>query len=83
MTLFQSILKNIERAFEKDKVQIQHILDCIHLTTGVTLTDTMVRIQKTTLYINASPTIKMAIILKKELLLQKFKEENIPIYTIS
>ncbi len=82
MSLFQTILREVRARLDSEKHKNEDIAQIISEAIGVPILDSQVSIKKGALHITAMPTVKMAIMVKKEVLLRAFKERSIPIYTI-
>ncbi|HTH93557.1 MAG TPA: hypothetical protein VL576_03715 [Candidatus Paceibacterota bacterium] len=83
MSLFHSILSQLQEKIEKGSDQSEKIASIITSIIGTTVSKDQIVVQKTTVRVKVAPTIKMAISLKKEKILTALKEANLQIDTIA
>ena len=83
MSLFKNILNNLDQKIKENNSKNQDILMCINTVLKTSLTDTNLDIKNKVLIIKTSPTIKMALLLKKDQILLKLKQEGIDIISIN
>lgn len=82
MSLFHSILSQLQAKLTKETALTETIAAVISATMGTTVTKDQLVIHGTTLRIKSSPTLKMAIALNKDKILNALKEASLPITTI-
>ncbi|MCC6199015.1 hypothetical protein IT401_02280 [Candidatus Nomurabacteria bacterium] len=82
MSLFHSLLSQFHHRFNSQESNINTIIECINEAVGITLSSSSVRYQNNIVQLLVSPTIKMAILLKKETLLPLFLKKGIMVKTI-
>jgi hypothetical protein len=64
--LFSSILENIKKNYKQKADSVDDVACCIEKIIGIQIPLQSIKIVGTTLYIYVSPTIKSAIVAKKE-----------------
>ena len=74
MSLFNSLLHSIKKNFEKDRLVKEKILAVIKEKSGITLREDNITIRDKTLIYTTSPTVTMALKLKRDLILQGLVE---------
>lgn len=82
MSLFHSILSQLEEKISKKNSGNEKAALIISATLHTTVTTDQITIQDTALRIKAAPTIKMAVMLNKEKVLKALNEAEIKIITI-
>ncbi len=82
MSLFHSILSQLEEKISKKNSGNEKAALVISATLHTTITSDQITIQDATLRIKAAPTIKMAVMLNKEKVLKALNEAEIKITTI-
>ena len=83
MSLFNSLLQSIKHGFEKENNTKKEIIKTIKEIINTTIQENSLKIKDKKLTILTTPTIKMAINLKKDLILNSFKSNNIDINQIN
>ncbi len=82
MNQFFSILSQIKERLNKEQNKVDDIVTIINESAKVVVTVGMLKIIKNTVVLQVPPTVKMVIFSKKDLILLKFQENKIPIYSI-
>lgn len=83
MSLFQTILSQIKERLDSTERESALIASIIGEHLGITIPITAVVVKKGVLRINVSPTIKMAIMIKKEAMIASLKEKGIKVHAIA
>ena len=83
MSLFKKILSDIQANFTQQENNNKHLITIINTLSGTVITTNNIKIKKGTLQLLVSPTVKMAILLKKDAILQEFKKQEISIGSIT
>jgi hypothetical protein len=82
MSLFNSILSQIQEKISKESVEHEKIAQIISQTLHTTITAEQVTMRDTTLRLKVAPTIKMTLLLQREKLLTALQDAGIKITTI-
>lgn len=82
MSLFHSILSQIQEKISKETVQTDHIATIISDIIKVPISKEQIVVKGTTIKIVVTPTLKMTLLLNKEKILTKIKEINPKITSI-
>ncbi|GEM_PF-2117957 len=82
MSLFQDILSKLQDSYTKETTAKETIARVISDALHTTITADQITVQGTTIRIKTAPTIKMAIMLKKEKLLASLQEASLNITVI-
>jgi hypothetical protein len=82
MSLFKNILHTLSKKLDLENTKTDTVATIVQDCLKTPITSSQVKIQKGTLFLSVSPTIKMAVSLKKQALLACFKEKGIEIHTI-
>ena len=82
MSLFHNILSQLQEKISRETNLTEAIAAIISATVGATVTKEQITVRDNTVSIKTSPTLKMAISLNKEKILNALKEANVKITTI-
>lgn len=82
MDHFSLLLSNVKQTLDKKNKVQQQIVDITKSVIGVSISSDQIIIKETVLIFTVSPTIRTVILLKKETLLKKIQECNLPITAI-
>jgi hypothetical protein len=82
MSLFHSILAQIEQNLSKSHSNTEQVAAILTASLGTTITHDQISVKNGTAYIQASGTVKMALRFKKDRILKEFKASNIAITAI-
>jgi hypothetical protein len=82
MSLFHSILSQLQQKIDKETTATVDIAAIVSVTLGTTIHKEQLILQGTTLRIKSTPTLKMAISLKREKILIALKAAGTTITTI-
>lgn len=82
MNQFITILSKIKERLNLEQNKISDIQEVIAIETKIEIPLSQIKIQKNTLVLQVSPTIKMAILSKKEKILSLLQERGIKIFSI-
>ena len=82
MSLFHSILAQIEKNLNASHANTEQVAETISAMLGTTVNHDQITVKNGTAYIKASGTVKMAIQFKKAKILKAFAERNIAITEI-
>lgn len=83
MSLFHSILSQIQEKILKETSANEIAASIISTTLGTHIAKEQVSVKGTTIRITTTPTIKMAIMMKQKTLLAALQQEGFSITTIS
>jgi hypothetical protein len=83
MSLFQTVLNQIKERLSVQEHDLESIAKCISDITHVPVTASNLQIKKGTLVINVPPTLKLAILARREAVLQHCKQQMIHVYAIA
>lgn len=79
MSLFQTLLSQIEKQLETNNARKALFVAVLRDVVGVTIDPDSISVKDTVLYLRVSPTVRMAISLKKQKIIAAFKEKEIVI----
>ena len=82
MSLFHSILSQLQEKISKETLETETIAAIISETIHTTITKEQIVIQKNSLRLKIPPTLKMAVMLNQKKILQNLQDKNIAITTI-
>lgn len=82
MSLFQSVLKSISDKLEKNSSKKELIASEISKIIKTSIDKNSINLKNGILKINTNPTIKTAILFKKENIISKLKEIGVEIFSI-
>jgi hypothetical protein len=82
MSLFNSILSQIQEKISKESVEHEKIAQIISHTLRTTITAEQIMVRDATLRLKVAPTIKMTLLLQREKLLTALQDAGIKITTI-
>jgi hypothetical protein len=81
-SLFQTILSKVTDRLTVQKQDLSSVAECITAVTHVPVDANQLCIKKGTLYVQVSPTLKLAILSRKDEILKQCKEKLIGVYAI-
>ena len=82
MSLFHSILSQIQEKISKETIQTDQIAAIISGVIKIPISKEQIVIKGTSIKVQGTPTLKMTLLLHKEKILTKIKEINPTITTI-
>lgn len=82
MSLFQSVLAQLQEKIIKNHTDIEQVARIVSMVLGVTIVSESLLLKKGILTITAPATVKMAIKLKQKALITALFEEGISVTTI-
>ncbi len=82
-SLFHTILSQVATRLGAEERQTADMALIVTEATGVEVKESELLLKKGVLCIKVSPTIKMAVMIKKEAILASFKEKGIAVHTIA
>ncbi len=82
MKTIGDILSNIARRFSNEKEKAATVRAIIHRQVGIELSSDALVIKKTHARLTTLPTMKMAILLKKDAIIAECKQQGIDLYSI-
>ena len=82
MNLFQSVLSQIKEKIGLEEDKINSVVTIIKTITAISISSSEVQIKKGVLILKTQPTVKMALLLKKESIISALHKEGIKITTI-
>ncbi len=82
MSVFHSILSQLKARFDAHTDHSRTIAAYISETVGISLSEESISYNKNIVRLLVSPTIKMAILLKKDILLKLLNEKGISVTSI-
>ncbi len=83
MSLFHSILSQLQEKISKETMATENVAHIISTVVGTTVTKEQITIEKNTVRIKASPTVKMALLLQQKKIIEALKENKFDINTIA
>jgi hypothetical protein len=83
MSLFQTILNQVKERLAHQGHDLESVASCITAITHVHVSAEQLCIKKGTLVLNVPPTLKLAILAKKDEVLRQCKEKLIGVYAIA
>ncbi|HVY36050.1 MAG TPA: hypothetical protein VG982_02120 [Candidatus Paceibacterota bacterium] len=83
MSLFKKILADIQESIQGEETKKLRITSIISDVSGVSVSTDQLIIKKGVVYLTIPPTIKMAVLLKKELIIKKCNEQSLSIGAIN
>lgn len=83
MSIFQEIILKIQKQINKDQNNNKEIVETIAKIVKIPINNDQIIIKNKGIFLKTGPTIKMAILIKKEEILLSLKEQKIEIYSIS
>jgi hypothetical protein len=82
MSLFHSILSQLQEKINKETTTTESIAAIISTTIGTTITKDQITVHGSTIRIKSSPTLKMAVSLNKQKILTAIQQTHQSITTI-
>lgn len=82
MSLFQTILNQVKERLSLQEHDLESVAVCISEATTVSVVANQLKITKGILYITVPPTLKLAILSKKDDIVKRCKEKGIILYGI-
>jgi len=82
MLNFNILLAKIKERLDIEQGKTEQVREIIKEYTGITITDNQIVIKKGVAIVSLPPTVKMAVFVKREIILAQCKERGIPIVSI-
>jgi hypothetical protein len=83
MSLFQTVLAQVRERLSLQEHDLSSVAECITNITNVPLVSGQLRIKKGVLLVQVPPTLKLAILAKREAILLHCKEHLIAVHAIA
>ncbi len=83
MSLFHSILSKVSSRLGAEERRMTDIAAIVTKDAGIVVKESELSLHKGVLYIKVSPTIKLAVMIKKEMILASCKERGIAVHAIA
>jgi hypothetical protein len=83
MSLFQTVLSEVRARLSLQEHDLSSVAACITSMTNVPLVSGQLRIKKGVLLVQVPPTLKLAILAKREAILLHCKEQLISVHAIA
>lgn len=82
MSLFDSILHNLKKKIDAEHAYKDVVIECVASILHISLSKDGITLKSGVLYIQTAPPAKMAILLKKEALIEALQEKQIKVSVI-
>jgi hypothetical protein len=83
MSLFNNILQKIQKNIDSQNNYKQEIIDCLQQDLNITITpDAIVSLKDGVLVLRTHPTIKMALLLKKDVIIKNLQKRSVAVSVI-